>query len=100
MKEKKEERKLESSKEGFGIIGLTLGILSFMMLASNGIIVAVLGLIFSIIQQKKYPTRIGKAGIIISTIGIIASIIFIIFLVTYLSPIIEEQISQLNIPLE
>ncbi len=101
MKEKKGGKELASSKEAFGIIGLTLGILSLMMLGSNGILVAIVGIIFSIIQQKRYPTKIGKAAVILNSIGIIASIIFMVFLIKYLAPMIKDQLGQLgDIPLQ
>jgi len=97
---KREEKKVElkSSQEAFGIIGLTLGVLSIIMVGSNGIIMAIVGLIFSIMQQKKNPTKIGKAGIIVNIVSIIVAIIFIIVLIKYLAPILQQQLSQLNIP--
>ena len=81
MQEKKEE-----ARESFGVIGLTLGILGILLIGSNGIFISLTGLIFSLIQQKKYKTKIGKAGVIVSTIGIIVGIIFILVFVYYITP--------------
>jgi len=83
--------------EAFGIIGLTLGILSIVFVASNGIIVGIIGLVFSLIQQKKHPTKLGKAAVIVNAVGIILAIAFVIVLIKYLAPYLQDQIS--NMPL-
>ena len=88
------KKNLKSSDEAFGIIGLTLGILSIILVGSNGIVLAIVGLIFSAVQQKKHPTKIGKAGIIVNIVGIILAIIVIVLLLTYLKPILEQQLSS------
>lgn len=90
------KKNLKSSEEAFGIIGLTLGILSIILLGSNGIVLAIVGLIFSVVQQKKHPTKIGKAGIIVNIVGIILAIIVIVLLLTYLKPILEQQLASFS----
>ena len=80
--------------ESFGIIGLTLGITSIIFMGNNGILLGIVGLIFSMIQQKKNPTKIGKAGIIVNIVGIILAIVFLIVFIKYLAPIIQEQMQN------
>lgn len=92
MPEKKEE-----TKEAFGIIGLTLGILGILLVGSNGILISATGLIFSIIQQRRYKTKIGKAGIIVGTIGLILGIIFLFVFVYYITPMIKQQLQNFPI---
>lgn len=87
---------MTDKEEHLGIIGLTLGILSIVFLANNGIILGVIGLIFSLRQQKKNPTKLGRAGVITSIIGIICAIVFIIIMLVYLRPLLEQQMSQLG----
>ena len=85
------------NNETFGIIGLTLGILSIIFMGSNGIIVGIVGLIFGWIQQKKHPNKIGKAAMIVSAIGIVLALVFIIVLIKFLAPYVQQQIP--NMPL-
>ena len=67
--------------EGIGNSGFTLGVLSILLAGIIGILIAVVGLIFSTLQQKRNPTKLGKAGVILNIIGFILSIAFIIYLV-------------------
>jgi len=67
--------------EGIGNSGFTLGILSILLAGTMGILIAVVGLIFSVLQQRKNPTKLGKVGVILNIIGFILSIAFIIYLV-------------------
>ena len=83
-----------SNKESFGIIGLTLGITSIIFMGNNGILLGIAGLIFSMIQQKKNPTKIGKAGIIVNIVGIILAIVFLVVFIKYLIPVIQDQIQN------
>lgn len=84
----------KSNSESFGIIGLTLGILSIIFMGSNGIILGLVGLVFSRIQQKNNPTKIGKAGFIVNIIGIILAIVFLVVFIKYLVPVIQEQMQN------
>jgi len=79
MARKKVMKNLPESKEGFGIVGLVLAIVSLLTL-SNGIIYALLAVIFSMIQQKKYPNRIGRLGLILGIIGLVLNIVLIVTL--------------------
>lgn len=83
--------------ESFGIIGLTLGILSIIFIGNNGVLLGIVGLVFSRIQQKKNPTQIGKAGVIVNIIGIILGIIFLVVFIKYLVPIIQSQLQNFPI---
>jgi len=84
----------KSNNESLGIIGLTLGITSIIFMGNNGILLGIAGLIFSMIQQKKNPTKIGKAGIIVNIVGIILAIVFLVVFIKYLIPVIQDQIQN------
>ena len=94
MADKKESK---NKGEEFGVIGFTLGVLSIILVGSNGILIAIAGFIFSMIQQKKHPTKFSKAGIILNIIGFILAIIVLIVVMIWLKPLIENQIG--NFPL-
>ncbi|MFH1607634.1 MAG: hypothetical protein ABIA78_00720 [archaeon] len=89
---KKEEKKskLKDSTEGLGIAGFILGIISIIFAANNGIIVAVVGFILCMVQQKKSPMRLAKTGMILNIIGFILAIIIIILLYYVLRPLMEQ----------
>jgi len=87
MVKKKEVKK---TKEGLGISGFTLGILSIVLAGSIGILVSIVGFTFCMIQQKKNPIKLARIGIILNIIGFVLSII----LLTYLLPLIQEQIQN------
>lgn len=93
-----EKKKLKKIGEALGISGFTLGIagyfsLLFMTVLSLAFFIT--GLVFCIIQQKRKPTKLGKMGLIINIIGIIATIVLWIVLVVYLYPLIQEQLQNL-----
>lgn len=83
-------KSLPESKEGFGIVGLVLAIVSLLSVSSNGIIYAVLAVIFSKMQQKKYPNRIGRLALIIGIVGLILNVVFIILLMIYYPSILQS----------
>ncbi|MEK0338133.1 MAG: hypothetical protein QQN41_11930 [Nitrosopumilus sp.] len=93
-KKKGVEKALPKTKEGLGISGFTLGILSIVLAGSIGILVSIVGFIFCMNQQKKNPTKLAKIGIILNIIGFVLSIILLI----YLLPLIQEQIQ--NFPIQ
>jgi hypothetical protein len=74
-----------------GLAGFILGVLSIIFIGNNGVIIAIVGFIFSMVQHKRRPTRFSKLGIILNIIGFILAIIFIILLLTYLSPLLQQQ---------
>jgi Ni/Fe-hydrogenase subunit HybB-like protein len=82
----KEAKKEESHKSdnSFGIASVVLGILSIIFASANGIILAIIALVFASKQQKKYANSWSRAGKILSIIGIILSILAIIISVYYL----------------
>lgn len=86
-----EEKK---TKEGLGISGFTLGILSIVLAGSIGILVSIVGFTFCMIQQKKSPMKLARIGIILNIIGFVISIILLI----YLLPLIQQQLQ--NLPLQ
>ena len=87
MAEKKEGRQIS---EGLGISGFTLGILSILFAGYVGIIIAIIGGIFCIVQQKKNKTTLGKVGLILNITGIILSVVFI----KYLAPIMSDMLQN------
>lgn len=77
-----EEKEVNQPKEygnGFGIAGFILGLLSVLLIwfFSPAWILAILGLIFSIIQLKKKKTGLAVAGLVLSIIGIILPLILV-----------------------
>jgi len=75
---------------GLGVAGFTLGIVSLIIFLDPfyGIFIAIIGLIFSIVQQRKHKTRLGRWGIVLNILGIIINLfsfyIFIPYLVDYI----------------
>jgi len=76
----------KNSKEGLGISGFTLGILSIILAGYVGLFTSVIGFVFCFIQQKKNKTSLGKAGLILNVIGFVLSLIVIF----YLAPMMSE----------
>ena len=66
--------------KGFGIASLILGILSIPLsfIVYIGPVLAILGIIFEILQNKKSKTKLATAGLILSIIGIILTIIIFV----------------------
>lgn len=88
MKDKK------NLSEGLGISGFTIAVLGIVFAGYVGIIMSIIGIIFCYVQQKKNPTKLAKAGIIIGAIGIVLSIVYVIVFVKYLSPLVNSQFAQ------
>jgi len=78
MDKKEGKKSYKKSEEGLGVSGFTLGVLSIIFAGWIGIIIAIVGFIFCMIQQKRHATGLGKTGMILSVIGLIVSIVFII----------------------
>ena len=66
--------------EGLGISGLTLGILGIIFSGIVGLGISIPGLVFSLIQQNKNKTKIGFAGVVLNSIALISSVIFLAFI--------------------
>lgn len=75
-----------------GASGFTLGILSILTLGIFGVLMSVLGFVFCFFQQKKKPTKLGKAGLILNIIGFALSL----FWIFYLGPILAQYLSGLQ----
>ncbi len=77
---KKPKIELAKTKEGLGIAGFTLGIMSIVMAGSLGIFLAIIGFVFCMIQQKKNPLKLAKIGIILNIVGFVLSVAMIIII--------------------
>ena len=90
------EKKVKESKvkaNSFGAAGFTLSLssIAILILGVFGILVMpILGLVFCVLQQRKKPTKLGKAGIILSVISIILFIVYF----AWLGPIITEYLQN------
>jgi len=67
-----------AKSNGKGVASLVLGIVSIVF-TGLGIIPGVIGLILAMQQKKVYPNKINTVGFITSIIGIILSVIVIIW---------------------
>ena len=90
VKKKSVNKELPSTKEGLGISGFILGILSLVWAGSIfiGTPLAITGFIFCRIQQKKNPMKLAKIGTILNIIGFILGIIIFITLII-LAPLLQ-----------
>ena len=66
--------------KGFGIAGFVLGLISIPAAFTLifGIILGILGIVFSILQFKRQKTGLSIAGLILSIIGILLSLIILL----------------------
>jgi hypothetical protein len=84
-KKVKEKGASKIKGEALGASGFTLGILSIISIGGYlGVLFAMVGFTFCLIQQKNKPTRLGKAGLIINVIGVVGGILFMIFVTPWL----------------
>ncbi|VVB83722.1 Uncharacterised protein [uncultured archaeon] len=90
------EKKVRESKikgNSMGAAGFTLGLLSVLALGGYlGMILAVAGFFMCLVQQRNKPTKLGKAGLILSVIGFILGIVYLIFI----APKIESWLQNIN----
>jgi site-specific recombinase len=72
----------ESKVKGnsLGASGFTLGIVSILSIGLVGLISSVIGFIFCLVQQKKKPTKLAKAGLILNITGFVFSLLWIFIL--------------------
>jgi uncharacterized membrane protein len=90
---KKSVAKSDYKKEHLGVSAFTLAIAGFFVTLFSPIasfVMFIVSLVFSINQQRKNPNKIGKAGLILSIVGIVLDILFIILLVTVLANFMEQ----------
>ena len=75
--------------EGFGITSFILGILSITAVLSYGLsiflvpIFSILGIVFSIVQTKTGKNKFATAGIILSIIGFVIFLIFMLLIMSF-----------------
>ncbi len=95
MKKEVGEKDRNSNDNSFGILGVTLGILSIIFSSPpiNGLVLGILGLVMGIKQDKNNKMGWGKVAKILSVIGIILSIIMWIVL-TYTLRTHPELLTQ------
>ncbi|MFC1710728.1 hypothetical protein ACFLZJ_01035 [Nanoarchaeota archaeon] len=86
------KKKFKGDSIGLGISGFTLGIVSLILIIFNaflGVLLAIVGLIFCIVQMKRKKTKLAKWGMGINIVGIIfnayLSYLFIQTLITLLN---------------
>ena len=75
--------------EGLGISAFTLGVLGIIFSGWIGMIISVVGLIFSIAQQKRHKTKMGKTAFILNIIGIVLSIVVVILYAKF-APLLDQ----------
>ena len=98
MKKRVQKAKLSKKskylKTSLGTSALTLSISGIFLTFFTSILIAplflILSLIFSIIQQIKNPTKIGKSALILSIIGIVVYVVWIILLIFVISPMMSN----------
>jgi hypothetical protein len=92
MVETKKEKKVAG--ERLGISGFTLGVVGIVLVLFSpiaGILSAITGAVFCIIQRKKNKTTLSKAGLILGIIGIILNASYIIIAVYWIFPYLQQQ---------
>lgn len=87
----KEKMTDDKKSEGLGISGFTLGVLGIILSGWIGLLVAIVGLIFCIVQQRKHKTKMAKVGIILNVIGIILSVVVLILYTAFIGPLLNEN---------
>jgi len=75
--------------EGLGISAFTLGVLGIIFSGWIGMVISLVGLIFSVVQQKRHKTKMAKTALILNVIGIILSIL-VVALYAYLEPYLTQ----------
>ena len=78
---KKEESKLTSNDNSFGVASVVLGILSILLASLNGIILGIIALVFSQKQTAISANKWSRAGKILSIIGIIVGILTLVLII-------------------
>jgi len=97
VKKKGVSKELPKTKEGLGISGFILGILSIVLAGSVfiGIPLSITGFILCRIQQKKSPMKLARIGIILNIIGFILSIAMLVVSLL-LAPLIQQNLTSLT----
>ncbi len=92
---KKSVKELPDTKEGLGISGFILGVLSIVLAGSGGLALSIVGFIFCRVQQKKSPMRLAKIGTILNIIGFVLSVILLVLAIV-LAPLLKEGLASLT----
>jgi len=87
----------KKKSNNLGIASLILGISStiFCWVPFLGIILGVLGIIFSVKQKKIFPNNINTAGLVTSIIGLVLSFLYNIFWLIMIS-VLSTTFSQIG----
>ncbi len=88
---------------GFGIAGFVLGLLSVLMFWFYffGLAIAIMGLIFSILQLRAHKTKLAIAGVILSGLGILLGIFMVVAFIVVWKMIAEGvQSGQIHLVAE
>jgi uncharacterized membrane protein len=87
----KESKTKESKVKGnsLGTAGFILGILSILSMGIIGVVLSIAGFTFCLIQQKKKPTKLATAGLVLNIIGFVLSLVWIFYLAPLLANWLE-----------
>lgn len=81
---------------GEGIAGFILGILSIIFAGWFGLVLGVIGLVLAFMQRKKLKTKLSTAALVLNIIGIVLSILVVVFLAKLLEEYLERQYAGLQ----
>ena len=85
------EKESKIKGNSLGASGFTLGIASIVFCGLFGVVMSITGFVFCLVQQKKKPTKLAKVGLIINVVGLVLSIVWIL----YLGPLLQKLITTL-----
>lgn len=71
---------------GFGVASLVLGILSIILGPLFAIIslpAGIVGIVFAVIQGKRFPNKIAKAGLITNILGLVIAVLGVLLWLMY-----------------
>lgn len=80
---KKESDRMHDNS--FGVAGVVFGIMSLLSLSAPGIVIGIIGLVFSMKQKKIHNNKWAKWGVSLNIIGIVLGILAIVALATFAS---------------
>lgn len=70
---------------GFGVASLVTSIIGFFMFLMPyfGIFFSILGIVFSVVQQKRYRTGLATGGLVLGILGVVGNIfwLFIVWII-------------------
>ena len=92
------KKESQGTGEELGLIGFVMGILSIILVVSNGLVIGLVGILISMTQQRRKPTKFGRLGVILNLIGILLGILAAILLATVLKSYLQTQLG--NFPVQ